>query len=46
MIVHQFISIGRISTVIGDESTGGLLHHIRNFEPRLAFKSLLVWQSL
>ena len=33
LIVRQFVSIGRLSTKLGDESTQALLHHIRKFEP-------------
>ena len=38
LIVHKFVSVGRISTIIGDESTGALLHNIRKFEP--------IWEPL
>ena len=33
LIVHQLISIGHLSTIIGDETTEALLYHIRKFEP-------------
>ena len=33
LIVHQFISIEHLSTIIGYEGTGALLYHIRKFEP-------------
>ena len=32
LIVHQFVPIGRISTIIGDENTGALLYHKNNVE--------------
>ena len=33
LIVHQFVSIGQLSTIIGDEGTGALLYHIKKCEP-------------
>ena len=38
LIVHKFVSDGRISTIIGDETTGALPHHISKFEP--------IWEPL